>query len=411
MSTKNVGIGYFTGRRNFKNLVRTYIRTWQEFGLIINHNITLNLFITYDLKYRSTKLKDFKGFDDEVYNLSDSVSLIGISDIRRESRELVENEILTKKEVDLIFGEGYAKRRNAVIYFAVKNKMDYLLFLDDDEYPLAPFLLDNKRLMWIGQNVLGSHIRNIEGADITHGYHCGYISPIPFIEFNEVLTEEDFKTFIEAISNDIIKWDLIKERFEKTKGVDYADTEIIVNPKAYEIEEKDGCKFISGSNLCINLKSIKNIAPFYNPPGARGEDTFLSTCLKDLVVKKIPTYTFHDGFLNYSSLLCGVLPRQLKPVSTSNRIITKRFLNACIGWVRYKPLLLYITQQDTYEKQIKDMRESLIKTIPKLCNFFSDERFNEILTELDYYNKNVKKHYKSFQETKAAWSKLLSSIQ
>ena len=34
-------------------------------------------------------------------------------------------------------------------------------------------------------------------------------------------------------------------------------------------------KFISGANLCINLTDAKRVFPFYNPPGARGEDTFL----------------------------------------------------------------------------------------------------------------------------------------
>ena len=55
-------------------------------------------------------------------------------------------------------------------------------------------------------------------------------------------------------------------------------------------------KFISGANLCFNLKNYKNFPPFYNPPGARGEDTFLSTCLSECSVRKVPCYTFHDGF-------------------------------------------------------------------------------------------------------------------
>ena len=44
---------------------------------------------------------------------------------------------LTKSEVNLILGTGYAKARNAIMYFALKRKIDYLLFWDDDEYPYA----------------------------------------------------------------------------------------------------------------------------------------------------------------------------------------------------------------------------------------------------------------------------------
>ncbi len=36
------------------------------------------------------------------------------------------------------------------------------------------------------------------------------------------ITEESFKKFIEGISNDIVNWDNIKERFRKDNGVTYA---------------------------------------------------------------------------------------------------------------------------------------------------------------------------------------------
>jgi hypothetical protein len=55
-------------------------------------------------------------------------------------------------------------------------------------------------------HVIKTHLLYIRQADITHGYHCGYVSPIPYVEFNNDLTENDFATFIEAISNDIINW-------------------------------------------------------------------------------------------------------------------------------------------------------------------------------------------------------------
>ena len=54
-----------------------------------------------------------------------------------------------------------------------------------------------------------------ENANVTIGYHCGYISPIPYIDFDERFTEEDMKEFIEVISNDIISWESIKEKMQK----------------------------------------------------------------------------------------------------------------------------------------------------------------------------------------------------
>jgi hypothetical protein len=62
--------------------------------------------------------------------------------------------------------------------------------------------------LWSGQHVLLSHLLEIPNADYTNGYHCGYISPIPQLNFTDRFTEVDFRMFIEAISNDIINWDV-----------------------------------------------------------------------------------------------------------------------------------------------------------------------------------------------------------
>lgn len=187
--------------------------------------------------------------------------------------------------------------------------MDYLIFLDDDEYPMA-VTNTKKHTIWSGQHVLSTHIKHIRNADLTHGHHCGYISPIPFIEYNDTMQETDFRSFIEAISNDILNWDNVKAVMNNG-GVTYADTNILTTEATIEVEEVNHAKFISGANLGINLSNPKRIFPFYNPVGARGEDTFLSTCLKERKVLRIPVYTFHDGFSTYSHLLEGVLPIKL----------------------------------------------------------------------------------------------------
>lgn len=299
-------------------------------------------------------------------------------------------------------------KRNMILYTAIKNKMDYLIFLDDDEYPIATLKIDDITL-WKGQEVLSTHIKNIKNTDITYGYHCGYISPIPTIEFNDKLSEDDFRIFIESISNDIINWDSIKEKMNDG-GVTYADFDIINSKTTHEIKETNGMKFISGSNLGFNLMNLDKIFPFYNPPGARGEDTFLSTCIGQNEVWKIPCYAFHDGFSVHENLLFGVLPNKLEPISTSKKNI-KRFLKASIGWVRYKPLLLYITQRDQYEKEISKMKKDLSFVIPKICNYFENKEFAKILDELEFYNSHVEKHYKDFQDTKLVWRKILNYLK
>jgi len=404
--TIKVAIGFVTGRKNFKNLAKTYAHSCNEYELVKNSKVSLNLFVAYDLKYSNTKVSDYKNIDQEIYHWMDSVHFIGSNTITNEINDLTQNGIITGKEAKLIFGDGYGKKRNIIMYFALKNDMDYLIFLDDDEYPVAPVRTANGQIIWMGQSVISTHLKYISGADITHGHHCGFISPIPYIEFNHTLSEEDFRTFIEAISNDIISWSSIKNKM-LNGGITYAEKEILSRAYATEVKEIRKCKFISGSNLCINLKHVDKIAPFYNPPEARGEDTFLSTCLSHAKVLKVPCYTFHDGFLHYAHLLHGVLPRSLKPVTADSQRTIMRFMKASIGWVRYKPLLLYITQRNNYEIEIEKMKHSIDIVLPKLCEYFHNDGFAIITKDLDYYHRNVRRHFQAFEDTKNAWRKVI----
>ena len=404
-----VGIGFATGRKSFQKVLRTNIHNWKESGLVENKNISLNLFVAYDLHYNKTQITDYTNVHPDLVKQIDSSKFIGSVSIKEEIDYLTQENIIDINECNLIFGKGYAAKRNAVLYHAIKNHMDYLVFLDDDEYPMAVTnTLDSA--IWGGQFVLSEHLKNITKADITHGHHCGYISPIPYMEFNDTMNEEDFRYFIEAISNDIIKWDTLKSVM-KNGGITYADTKILTSHDAIEVEEVNHSKFISGANLCINLTNPKRIFPFYNPPGARGEDTFLATCLSDRKVMRVPCYTFHDGFSTYNHLLEGVLPIRLKFIKADTEQITTRFYNACIGWIRYKPLLLYITQPDLYEEKIKEMREQLTVTLPKICAYFGKPEFINVLTELEKYHKNVETHYGEFLETQRIWAKIMDHFE
>jgi hypothetical protein len=386
-------------------VLRTNIYNWKESGLVENKRISLNLFVAYDLNYHKTKMTDYTNVHPELVEQIDSSKFIGSLARKEEIDYLIRENVINISEARMIFGTGYAARRNAVLYNAIKHNMDYLVFMDDDEYPMA-VTNTRKTAIWGGQHVLLEHLKYITQADITHGNHCGYISPIPYIEFNDTMTEADFRSFIEVISNDIVNWDTLKTVM-KNGGVTYADTKILTSDDAIEVQEINHAKFISGANLCINLTDPRRIFPFYNPPGARGEDTFLSTCLSERKVLRVPCYTFHDGFSTYNQLLEGVLPIRLKFIKADTEQITTRFYKACIGWIRYKPLLLYITQPDRYEEKIEEMREQLNETLPKICAYFGQPDFINVLVELEKYHKNVEKHYREFLETQRIWAKIM----
>ncbi|OPX44611.1 hypothetical protein CLHUN_16050 [Ruminiclostridium hungatei] len=399
-----LGIGFATGRKSFQTILKTNIYNWRECGLTDKENITLNLFVAYDLKYSNTRASDYTNMNQKLLDLIDGTCFIGSGLLQREIEELHSNGILSKAETKLFFTSGYAAKRNSILYFALKNHMDYLIFLDDDEYPMA---VTNSRTtaLWGGQHVLMTHLRHIGNADITYGHHCGYISPIPQIAFDATLTEGDFQLFIEAISNDIVHWEKVKAVMENG-GVTYADKGILITEAAEEVKEINGAKFISGSNLCINMTTPARVHPFYNPPKARGEDTFLSTCLSENKVLRVPCYTFHDAFSFYRPLMNGVLPISLQKINTDSAAVVTRFYKACIGWIRYKPLLLYITNPDQYDVKIAEMRKKLSSTLPKICKYFNNSDFMKVFDELDYYHLNVQAHHRDFIATQQIWIKL-----
>lgn len=400
----SVGIGFATGRRSFQSVLGTFIYHLEESGLLNNRNIHLNLLVAYDLTYSNTCRTDYTRIGKSVAEKLDHCYFIGEEDIRAAEDELAKKEVIPEDKKNICFGTGYARQRNSVVYTALKNGIDYLIFLDDDEYPMA--VTESKDfLLWSGQHVLESHVKSLRTADITNGYHCGYITPIPYIEFDHILSEEDFKTFIEAMSNDVLNWETAKETM-RSGGITYADKTILIEQKTSLAEEVNGAKFITGGNLGINLTSPERLFPFYNPPGARGEDTFLSTCLKDVNVKHIPSYTFHDGFAYYRHLLKGVLPNVLKPIDFGSEEVINRFYGACLGWTRYKPLYMYITRRSEFDAILDEMQEKMEQVLPKLCSYFNRPEFLGIAEELRKYRANAPRHFEEFEETKRLFERV-----
>jgi len=407
----NVGLGFVTGRESFKRVLRTYIDNWNESSQRsgATQDVALHLFVAHDLAYTNTEAADYEVIDDEVIRSVASVHSISDSSTRIETQDLIRRQILTSREVKLLFGKGYGARRNTVLYQAAKSDMDYLIFLDDDEYPLAATRI-GARDYWQGQPVIATHLEYLSESDITHGHHCGYVSPIPQFEWNDQLSKDDFRLFIEAISNDILSWESVEELMGNS-GVTYAARSILEAAGAEEVLEIGGMKFISGSNLGLSLRARSRLSPFYSPPGARGEDAFLSTVLGDRKVMKIPTYVFHDGFLRHRHLLTGVLPRELRAVSSSDPDVVERFLNACIGWIRYKPLLTYVINRKGYDVEIAEIKEKLAVSIPRLCAYFGIDDFNRIPIELEYYHRHVESHFKDFEDSKIAWATVMASLE
>ena len=193
-------------------------------------------------------------------------------------------------------------------------------------------------------------------------------------------------------------------------GVTYANPEIANGIGKYELGLDNSKKWVSGSTLCINLKHIDVIPAFYNPPGARGEDTFFSMMLDNCKVIKVPVYHFHDGFLKYKSLMNDKFPKKLRKIETKEENVEERFLKASVGWLKYKPLLLYIQEPKKYNEKIQTMKKNLEISVPKMNDLFKTNCFNKLNEILELYDKNVKKHYKAYVDINKFWNNIKFNI-
>lgn len=131
-----VAIGFVTGRPNVCKLINNMYKQMLEQLQDFKPKVELTIFILFDLSYQITTRVDFYGILPEVYK-NIKIRYITPEDIEEEKKKLIARQGFTKKEVNFILGHGHAKGRNTLLYYAAKSKYDYLLFWDDDEYPVA----------------------------------------------------------------------------------------------------------------------------------------------------------------------------------------------------------------------------------------------------------------------------------
>ncbi len=405
-----LGIGFLTGRTNICNIINNCYKDMIKQLKDYPEEVNLTIFILYDLEYQHTKREEFYTLKDDVYKKI-HIKYITPEDIEEEKKILKSRYNLTRYETNLVLGKGYGKARNAIMYFALKRNIDYLLFWDDDEYPYANIKSEDGKIIWEKQNNLLEHLNVIQYSDVTIGHRCGNMSPVPYIEFGEdKIKEQKFKEYIDAVSNEVINWETIKKYMNEDNGMAFAEKDITEGKDKIVLKHVGLKNWLYASGICINLTHIDKIPAFYNPPAARGEDTFFCTLLTEAKVVKVPTYHFHDSFLKYTGIVKGKFPAEFEKISLNDEAIGERFFNASRGWIKYKPLLMYIMQRNTYLKDIEIAKEKLKNSIDKINEIFPHSNFLSLLGELEKYDEDVQKHYKEYLKTNDVWNRIKNCI-
>ncbi len=408
----NFGIGFITGRPNICSIINNYYEYIVNQVKDLQMQVNFTFFILYDLNYLDTKEEEYYNILPEVHKHI-QIKYLSPKYVLEKRKKVMDKHNITEDEVDLLIGKGYARARNTILYEALEQKIDYLLFWDDDEYPLAA-LKDGESIKWIKQDNILQHIKNIENVDVTYGYRCGMINPLPIMQFNDIITENVYKDFIEAIENEVISWDKVQAMAKNELGIGYADEQVAFHNKDAEKIEKIGKdNFVLGSGICLNLKHIDKIPAFYNPPEARGEDTFFSCALGNLnaTVLRIPVYHFHDAYLKFTFLMKDKFPKKLKKITIGDNGISLRFQRTIIGWIKYKPLLCYIKlDSNDYKEKMKQSKLKLKNNVDKMCKAFDDCDLTCLPEILEKYDNNVKQHYEEYLKVNNIWNKIKKDI-
>ena len=404
------GIGFIAGRPNVCNIINKYYKYILEQVKEINKKVNFTFFILYDTAYLNSSEEEFYQILPEVYEEID-IKHITSEDIENNKKEIVEIYHVTEEQASLLIGRGYAKSRNTILYEAIKKDIDYLLFWDDDEYPLAS-VKGGGIIEWIKQKNVLQHLKYIENADITFGYRCGMINPLPYVQFNDTLTKDVYKDFVEALENDAVSWDRVQFNYKNDSGIGFADKAVAEYEK--EVIQLEDLKKepLFGSGMCLNLRHIDKIPAFYNPPNARGEDTFFSCALENLDAKilKIPVYHFHDAYLKFQFLMDEKFPKRLRKVVSDDNGVKSRFLKTTSGWIKYKPLLYYINDRENYRQVMDESKEKLLRSAEKVSTAFNECDLSNLATLLEEYDKNVEKHYNEYIQTNEIWDKIKNKM-
>ena len=129
MGEIRMGIGFATGRRNFRKVLSAYIHTWKatKNDLPGDMDVKLHLFVAYDVEYHNTKSTDYTNLPQEIVDVFESITFVGAKNALKSLEKLRNSSEFTKTELTSIFGAGYAGKRNAVLFAAIENQMDYFL--------------------------------------------------------------------------------------------------------------------------------------------------------------------------------------------------------------------------------------------------------------------------------------------
>lgn len=392
-------IVFCTGRLTVRPVARMLTLQLERSGHFERY--ALSLVFAIDPEFSRCPLEQFVLSRDIAVRYK-SVQYLGPSDCERFARA-ARRAGVRRRDTDILFGRrGYSSQKNMAIVHSVQHGAEYLLFLDDDEYFVAPFR-EKSGLAWYEQDVVGVQLSTLRSVDVGSGLKTGYFSPIPS-GLSRHVSEDTLRRLGEVlgVGNEVVTGSTF---------CGGADSLVAYGEDSTVRERSCRRNVLSGGNLCISIEASRAglLPPFLNPPGARGEDAILSTQLSRAKVRQAPVYTFHDPFQQHLGITRGVYPSRLRPASVSRRSV-ERLGAACLGWVRYAPLWLRLTETSTWRDRVQQMRDELVTLGPHLSRALNYPGFAQLADNLAHYSMRAGKDLDELMWAREAWPRVMTGV-
>ena len=398
-----VHIAFCSGRRTVREVAGMLARQLRRFDHCSMYNIHLAIF--FDPHFQRLSPENFR-LSEDTTRCFEEVSYCG-PDYFRELTGLKATSGIDDRSFEILFRpRGYCSQKNAAFAWALLGGAERLLFLDDDEYFVAPFRNQPPFLHWKEQDIFGLHMSALDRAEITNGLVTGYPSPIP-ADLDRYWPTELRQALGKALSkgNEIIDE---KTFLRRSDSIRYGNPRYLKS-LPHQVEPVNGVRFMTGGNVAFHLGAVRQgrIPPYFNPVGARGEDAILGSQIPRVHFHRVPACVFHDPLQRYVGIPKGLFPSRLEPIPTTSRSL-ERFCQAFLGWLRYAPLLLRLTTEDAgeYEEKIDHMCRTFGRIGAQLDALLGWRGFHRAEATLSTYHLQSHRDLDDMRRAQEAWGKM-----
>jgi hypothetical protein len=292
----------------------------------------------------------------------------------------------------------YGAYRNAVLFEAILQGVDNLLFFDSDVKPSVLLDLKDGQPHWQEIDFVGIHLAQLTKPRViaTTSEYSGYyiIPPMAFDGLSELLIGLGKELSIDYLS--------------------VCDIHDCLNlgsatPGPSVITDK-----LLGGNLGLSLKQPWNLAPFFSTVyefddqciKGRGEDTLLGQALvmNERLMMDVDLRIFHDTFDDFPTA-----------PDIFRKDVQTRFYYACLGWIGRNPFLTWFLSRKRrnealFKEEMRRQVEGLSVGAEKAARFFENPQFERLPEALEASMAALPESIERYRRLAEGWEKLIHAL-